>query len=309
MRNFLVMCLLFLGFELSANGGYVNRLPTPQSGHHILEVGSDHSVWLFPGFSGETILPDIHVFTETGWQKKMVMPFADRTWYSATNVPDFNQVLFFGGKTMDRKPFDETWLWNGKAFSKYSGLGPSARSHHTATFDPYRKVVVVFGGDAGGNLLNDVWEWNGAVWKHIQVTGELPQPRAAHMAAFDPINKRVIVVGGVHSDNQTRFQDAWAWNGAMWQRLQDLPKPLAAAAMGSSADNVFLVGGWSQGFESINQVYQLSETGWKLIEQDFGPRSFSTVSYLEYKDKLILSGGMDSDFNPRDDIQLLSEDL
>lgn len=308
MRIFLFLSFLLMSLAVHAKSNEGNRLPEPQLGHHILEIGANSSIWLLPGFSGETIFSDIYEFTGKGWQKKMTMPFTDRTWYSANYLPDYSQIMLFGGKTMDRKPFDETWIWDGKKFAKHKGITPPARSHHTATYDPYRKVVVVFGGDANENLLNDIWEWNGSDWKQVKLDGEQPEPRAAHMAAYDPNSKSVIVVGGVHSDNKTRYRDAWAWDGKKWKRLHDLPNPLAAAAMGNNADGVLLVGGWSKGFESVNQVHQLADSGWELINQDFGARSFSSVSYLENKGKLILSGGMGPDFKPKDDIHMLSKD-
>ena len=304
---FLYSCLT--AFISQASEHASTRLPVAQMGHHLLQIGDSTSLWLLPGFAGETILKDIYVYGESGWQVKSSMPFTDRTWYTATEMPHLKQVMLFGGKTMEREPFDETWLWDGATFERHESAGPSARSHHTAVYDVKRQVVVLFGGEANGAVLNDVWEWDGSNWKFIEVKGDQPEPRAAHMSAYDPFLKRVVIVGGVHADNQTRLQDTWAWDESEWMRLPNLPKPLAAAAAGTDQNGIYLVGGWSEGFEAVDDVYRLTDDGWHARDRSFGKRSFSVLSFIQNKGKLVLTGGMTKDFTPLDSIYVIRDDV
>jgi hypothetical protein len=62
-------------------------------------------------------------------------------------------------------PIGDTWLWDGAAWTEYTGPTPTPRSHHALAYDPAREVLVLYGGYAGGaTLLSDTWEWSGSTW-------------------------------------------------------------------------------------------------------------------------------------------------
>ena len=71
-------------------------------------------------------------------------------------------VLLFGGEASDRYRND-TWAWDGQAWTQVADTGPNPRRLHAMAFDSARQRTVLFGGEVGG-ITNDTWEWDGGVW-------------------------------------------------------------------------------------------------------------------------------------------------
>ena len=95
-------------------------------------------------------------------------------------------------------------------------------------------TVVLFGGvDEVGDLDPSTWVLDASgTWTELDIAG--PDPRFRHAMATDPVSQRVIVVGGVDGTERSldtvgappilnSFRDAWAFDGAGWERLDDLP--------------------------------------------------------------------------------------
>src|SRR5262245_47670167 len=77
-----------------------------------------------------------------------------------------NHLVMFGGYGLTAgPPTDETWEWDGNAWTQRVTLvSPPPRSHHAMVFDSYRQRIVMFGGENGSVFLNDTWEWDGTTW-------------------------------------------------------------------------------------------------------------------------------------------------
>ena len=58
---------------------------------------------------------------------------------------------------------NDTWTWDGQAWTQVADTGPTPRRLHAMAFDSARQRTVLFGGDVGG-ITNDTWEWDGGVW-------------------------------------------------------------------------------------------------------------------------------------------------
>lgn len=296
---FLMITLLACGAAQPAVN--VDALPVPQMGH-VLIAKSQGKMVLFGGFAGETIFGSVSRLSDAGWQLvDESTPFADRTWYTATVYGRDRTVLVFGGKTMSRQPFGETWTWRNGRWRQFEGAGPKARSHHTAVYDSERDVVVLVGGDGGDTLLSDIWEWDGDAWEQAKASG--PAPRAAHMSAYDPLGKQVVVAGGVAPDNETRLQDSWGWDGERWRQLPDLPSPRALGAAASDDEGMLIFGGWREGFTPVSETLRLTGEGWSVVTGDGPPpTAAAALTFDEHRRLLVLSGGMDEAFQARDDI-------
>jgi hypothetical protein len=83
------------------------------------------------------------------------------------------------------------------------GRIPDSRYLHAATFDEFRKVMLVFGGMAGMYGLaptasNELWEWNPAtgIWTPRTPTGEKPAARSGATMVYDSIRDKVVLFGG-----------------------------------------------------------------------------------------------------------------
>jgi hypothetical protein len=71
-------------------------------------------------------------------------------------------IVLYGGDGLD-----DTWTWNGRAWSRVNASGPGSRAHHAIAYDPGRSRVVLFGGYDGRRNLNDTWEFDGSAWVKV----------------------------------------------------------------------------------------------------------------------------------------------
>ena len=152
--------------------------------------------------------------------------------------------------------YTPTFDWTEVATS-----GPSARIGAAMFYDAARRAVLMFGGYDGQNVLNDLWQWNGAEWQELQPAAGTPSPRSGAAVAYDAAIRKTILFGGVGPFQSTPFGDTYEWDGQSWKFLSiPGPDPRYGAAM--CYDNlhkrVILFGG-RQGRMQDN-VNQLADT-------------------------------------------------
>ena len=134
-----------------------------------------------------------------------------------------HQVVLFGGLS-GATSLDDTWIWDGAAWTQVAETGPSARADHAMAADDGREMIVLFGG-VDANELGDTWEWDGAAWTQREEGG--PVARRGHVMAYDPVGARVVLFGGTA---QTQvFDDTWEWNGTQWTRVAEFGAPVGTA--------------------------------------------------------------------------------
>jgi len=79
------------------------------------------------------------------------------------------RVLLFGGIQIEPsvRLLNDTWAWEGAAWTEVSGAAPPGRGHHAMGYDPVRDEVLVYGGsDAPGpRLRTDTWVFDGEGWR------------------------------------------------------------------------------------------------------------------------------------------------
>lgn len=131
-------------------------------------------------------------------------------------------VVLFGGNGSVVSELDDTWEWNGTAWSDVNPDAPDrppARKMHAMAYDPVRGVTVLFGGDSNTGMLDDTWEWNGSSWiERIPDDPEhdgAPSARCRHAMAYDP-QRQVVVLFGGDQDYLRYLDDVWEWNGISW---------------------------------------------------------------------------------------------
>lgn len=138
--------------------------------------------------------------------------------------------LLFGGNTaagqlslekMKEGKRGDTWEWDGKKWSQVSSSGPSARDHHSMTYDSARRRAVLFGG-FDGNYLGDTWEWDGKTWKQVASLGPPARGGKPGMAYVGALRKVLLFGGGIGGGTAARpqaFNDSWAWDGREWANV------------------------------------------------------------------------------------------
>jgi hypothetical protein len=124
-----------------------------------------------------------------------------------------NSLTVFGGDADSNSsaPFGDVWVLshaNGSggtpAWTELApaGIGPAARSGHTAIYDAANGRMTVYGGFDGTNVLPDSWILSGAngqaapVWLPLNPS-PLGPPRRWHSAAYDPTSNEMLIFGGV----------------------------------------------------------------------------------------------------------------
>jgi len=114
--------------------------------------------------------------------------------------------------------------------------GPAARSGHQMVYDSTRNKVILFGGQTiqgccaggqtlAGQLLNDMWEWDGNTRTWTQITpasGPTPPARSFFGMAYDPNRRKVLIYGGKEEAiYYNTNDDTWEWDPAtrIWTSL------------------------------------------------------------------------------------------
>ena len=145
----------------------------------------------------------------------LALPPSAQYGHTAIYDPVRGRMVVFGGEDITGVYFGDVRalsLAGSPAWSALAPAGalPSARSEHTAIYDPVRDRMVVFGGNAGSGYCNDVWELSlegSPAWSALAPAGTLPSARAEHTAIYDPVRDRMVVFGGY--DGSVR-NDVWA---------------------------------------------------------------------------------------------------
>lgn len=171
--------------------------PSPRNSHTMAYDTNRGVTVLFGGdtFNGtpnaETWEWDGNVWT----QRATIGPSPSSRYYHAMAYDSLRgkTVLFGGFGGMVGSENNETWEWDGAAWTLTSSLTPppAARRYHSMAFDSLRGVCVLHAGGTDTFTESDVWEWDGTAWSRRDVAG--PSYRAAHAMAFD-IERGVVVM-------------------------------------------------------------------------------------------------------------------
>lgn len=154
------------------------------------------------------------------WTKHTFTALSSALAYAMAYDAARGRVVLFGGKNIFDEPNDETWEYDGMAWTRITptGASPSARADHAMAYDAARKRVVLFGGFAGGTSRGDTWTWDGKTWTEVTPPGSSPAPRHAHAMTYDAARRRVVLFGGSLVPN-AGVNDTWEWDGAAWTEI------------------------------------------------------------------------------------------
>jgi hypothetical protein len=186
-----------------------------------------------------------------------------------------------------------------------SGTPPSARSYHSAIYDPVHERMVVFGGWDGSLFFNDVWALSLAdtpVWTALTPVGTPPAAREGHTAVYDPVRDRMVVFGGW--DGSSLRDDVWALSLAgtpVWTALAPSGSSPSARYLHSAiydlvGDRMVVFGGWN-GTTFCNDAWGLALAGapaWTaLCTLPSGLGGHSAI-YDPVRDQMVVLGGSDA---------------
>jgi hypothetical protein len=124
-------------------------------------------------------------------------------------------LLFGGGDADGANPKSDTWEWegaNGTWALKSPATPPPPRQGHAMAYEPDRQRVFMFGGSAGADYKDDIWEWNGTAvtWTLLSPGSAGPSKRFTARMDFDATRRRLVLYGGM--TNLVTDGEVWAWN-------------------------------------------------------------------------------------------------
>ena len=94
---------------------------------------------------------------------------------------------------------------------------PPARANAALVYDPRGERVLLFGGLARREPLNDLWSWDGVRWTELH-TEHPPAPRSHVAAVFDARRGCLVVIGGRLGRKRRGVNELWEWDGGSWRQ-------------------------------------------------------------------------------------------
>ncbi|HKR62848.1 MAG TPA: kelch repeat-containing protein [Thermoanaerobaculia bacterium] len=220
-------------------------------------LGSSVTEWDSTAFAWKPItltkLPDPRRFANMVYDRKL------------------KKTVMFGGYSANGNYLNETWTWDGSAWTQVktkTSEAPNNRGLMAMWYDPQLEKTVLYGGLGRANInqsvtrYSDMWSFDGTKWTKLNVS-QTPGQRLGAQIAVDPVTGKLLLFGGLlarSTDNQTQTltqeyaNDTWLWDGktSTWTELHPQRSPDAREngmmAYDPLTHRIVLFGGYSAGF-------------------------------------------------------------
>jgi hypothetical protein len=193
-------------------------------------------------------------------------------------------VLFGGFGNVDYT--NETWTWDGAAWTRVKKNPPTARALAAMWYDPTLKKTLLFGGIGRKSSedrierFSDMWSFDGNGWTLIKNVATVPGQRYGSQVAVDPRTGKVLLFGGLVLDvlgatqNQVYKNDFWSWDGTTWTKLDanaaPPPRENGALAYDPSTNQMVLFAGFSGYY--LSDLWMLdAQNAWHLQAESANP--------------------------------------
>jgi hypothetical protein len=176
------------------------------------------------------------------------------------------------------------------------------RNAHAMAYDSDRGRVVLFGGADASTARGDTWEWDGASWTRVALSG--PEPRTFPAMAYDSRRKRIVLYGGNRvlfggdPAANTFLDDTWEWDGHRWTQVDGPgppPRAEAAVAFDARRGRVTVFGGYRRDHQEIRRLgdtWEWDGIRWAQISVDGpSPRNGAAQVYDRRLGRILLFGG------------------
>lgn len=274
--------------------------PAPRAHHAMAYAVMRKRVVLFGGARRDTPNFEPNCFGDTWeWDGEswiQVGHLGPSPRYGHAMAYDSNRgcLVLFGGvarnpATGQNRYLDDTWEWDGTAWTQVADSGPGPRWGAAAAFDESRSRTVLFGGDPEtGNAFRDTstWVWDGADWTEAANSG--PPSRAQHVMAYENARGRIIMLGGT----QANIETTWGWDGRVWTILSETAPPTGTFALAHDSDRGRTILLSNVGSHRPCDTWELDGDRWRH-RQDMGPqgRSGHALAYDQERQRVVLFGG------------------
>ena len=220
-----------------------------------------------------------------------------RSYFAATYDEDRRAIVLFGGDTAAGAS-DETWEWDGEAWTSFDVAGPGALMSASLAFDPASGTSLLYGGNEDeGEAHGETWAWDGSTWTRLARRGPEPVRWPAAMVA-DTARRSMVLYGGhqvVDLELPAALGDTWEWTGRSWALRFDASRPgplVNAQAIAHPQLGIVLVGG-SDLERASGDVWHWDGDQWLTIAPDVFPaRQAFGLAYDAARDTIVLTGGI-----------------
>jgi hypothetical protein len=211
---------------------------------------------------------------------------------TVTTTPPATSLLLFGGYGVNEVDLDDTWSWDGAAWTEVASTGPTPRDG--SVIGALGTSLFLFGGGAvrsEGAVLGDMWKWSSAtpVWAPVSTVG--PPARAG--AVMGNLNGTLVLFGGYEAGD-IDGADTWVFDGVAWTEVKGAgPSARDSAVMAPLGQQLVLFGGGSHGnLESqLSDTWVWDGTSWTEITTSNSPSPRAGAVMGELNGELILFGG------------------
>ncbi len=196
--------------------------PSGRYGHTAIYDPEHNRMLVFGGMTanGETNeLWQLDLSTAT-WQKLTPSgtPPTPRVFISAVYCPDRHSMIVFDGKNGPDSGLDDLWELSIDSLAWHqlnvSGSRPPATWSYSAALDPDSNRLLIFAGQAGHVLVNDVWQLDLAVgnehWTHLAPSGTLPDSLSNCASCYVPGQRCYYIFAGFEYPSLGLLNDLYA---------------------------------------------------------------------------------------------------
>jgi hypothetical protein len=198
--------------------------------------------------------------------------------------PATGDMVLFGGGLTDGDLLNDTWTWDGAAWSEEAPTtSPPGRYHASMAYDPVTGDMVLFGGFGysgvrGDGPSDDTWTWSGSTWTERSPASR-PPPRTKAAMAFDAATGEMVLFGGAGASTGSEalgLDDTWTWDGTTWVQLHPVtsPAPEGGASMvydAATADLVLFGGNPTiNDADTFDETWRWTGSTWTYVSPEEG---------------------------------------
>ncbi len=274
-------------------------MPVRRSGHSLDYNPNTGDLYMFGGSTRNADSNETWRYRHGSW-RPLVPPFepSPRRYHASAFDPLRNKLVVFGGLA-DGTAHNDVWEFDG-ATETWRNQTPTARPQPTPsysatmTFDTVRKRVLLLGGrDSNGELVKEVWEWDGANRQWLDRTPPLANSATRTIGdavTYDQRRGRAVLV--TPSGTWEWDSIAGVWTQKATAAASPPPRINAALAYDPVRATVVMFGGSSNRLVR-RDLWEWDGTTWQELFLASSPPTLelTDMAYDAVNARLVLFGG------------------